>query len=1534
MSRSTAQVQRSWTASDEPKPQKWFAVAFLSLLLLVAILIFAIYSTWETRPRTFVTGLTFSEYTLGILPRPAYPSWDFESFQKAMPERGLESWQVLSEAKVTNRNEFTKRLEALGSELKGLEKKDTVVVYLRGHAINYRGKAFLLAGEFERKNLFTPTGDVANFLEDAISLEDIFRDLQKVNAAQVILLADICDLPNVPILGIVANDVADLIGKEMERANGNTPLWVIAAAASLQPNHFSKLKRKTLLQSASEYALHARHCENGKSFLSLAVYYESILRYSDIVTEGNQTPLLFRSGTAGPLKSPNAESWIAANAVSFARLDSNVKDLAKKVEDATKTTSTRPVKTLLVSKQDVAAPKSEIGKETPKDSSADAKKEEEKRAPETPLQKYWSLREDLGSRDSRISPQRWAPVDFAAEEWLTSGLEAARLERLIAIGDSQAELQVKDMLNGLEKLKESLQAQKEVGTNQSRLAQAWQAAVSKMKPESDKRAWQFPQDLPDSQRQEWEQTRANYHTYFDAMAQLSGWLSATLNEPALAPSVEGLVTALADLQSDLPTADDSLLDKRLPDNKVSAVRRALEKLKKDRQEQVTSTLKKLNSDKGNNRLSWADERSMLQFLQDTNLSYADRERIALTKLEPNQLNEPGTANNDDKKKDLTKVLSLADPRPSLSHIDNWCSLYNRALTLVSARKTSYSPRDSAEALNLWVHQLIKELEAAPAESDPTMSWKQACLNELQLFKSGPDSQAGMLLSVSKDTNIELSVPSYPLQLSSEGPRPLTCSVKRRNGTRITDFWLTWEILEPANYQGSNLSLLSIKLREEELLSGKPNQIRWSPDSGGEVKLMLTSKENSKKFEQGVKIRIGIASNDRTQVTDGWQQAHVLLPNPDEIELYAKCLNPAAGDSGIIRSRSTEFGSVLSGLSAPAVNGQAKSRYELYLVNRSDQAKIVRAKLYAVPPRQTNGNGSISTKPTLPTQNDGPYFETTTAIELPRSSGGLNADGSPAGGVRLELDAVPASGGVKPVQQSIGEFGLVLVIEELEMVENQPRALKKDKTYQWIECAYANPFGKLVTIKPVAAKDAFNLQVVVAKENWSRWGLKELEIQPHLTDARGVELDSTPSNLSPLLLTPDKPEGWLTIAPKEPSLLGKPVLHIDIGGYPRAIAFDSPLKGEKDETRNAAQAFAKLLPSGAIFFSNKDAVKAFSSAPNTFIVPARELADAGGPIGAEINVNKLSMPFQLDFPIAGFKSAEFSLSPGNQKQEFRYDRKFFPTFEVEGGNLVFSAGVRDLTVELPLQGAGKVTAQAIITEASGTETQSSCYLILDKTPPQTATVVGSVSELYTDESVELSLEATDADSPVRFVFFAIDQSGVNEGKFDENDKIRLKADQFNGKWLKKLEASALEELPFGSYSIVARSIDAAGNVFDENRPFKLTWKGKRPVKAASKPAPKKEATAPPPKSEPQNVTVQVTVEGKAPTLFKNIKIKGLAGEAEIKNGTATTFTKVPEGAYDVTASYNDTFGTSFEGAKKVKVSADSPALVRIDLQRSK
>ncbi|MCR9296538.1 MAG: hypothetical protein NXI32_27825, partial [bacterium] len=324
MNSSNASPHRNWMQDEQPTGGKWIWITLLTLFIIAGLVLMGVLMRTPPTTRTYLASICIGEYPDNILPSPVYAGWPHSEFLGGFEQRGLESWLTLdpylADSSPRSRNEFDEDLASLSGVLKGrgAKSRDTLVLYLRGHALVIDGEAHLLIGEFDRDQLL-------NSQEFRVPLAEIFAALQQLDVANVIVLADVCDLRTFPAAGVVANHVPQQIGRLIEDVNADASragarLWVITACASLQPAYASGLQQRSLFQAACEFACSSRSAANAEQ-LSLADFYEGLLRYSDFASSGEQTPLLFCSGSGGHLLENSAsasQAWLDAQEVHLA----------------------------------------------------------------------------------------------------------------------------------------------------------------------------------------------------------------------------------------------------------------------------------------------------------------------------------------------------------------------------------------------------------------------------------------------------------------------------------------------------------------------------------------------------------------------------------------------------------------------------------------------------------------------------------------------------------------------------------------------------------------------------------------------------------------------------------------------------------------------------------------------------------------------------------------------------------------------------------------------------------------------------------------------------------------------------------------------------------------------------------------------------------------------------------------------------------------------------------------------------------------
>lgn len=1555
MTTSPKSMQRSWTANDEPGTNKWFPITLLSVALIASLYFFLAYVFGKPEPNTFALSVTVSRYSDQVrLPQPAFTQWDLEELVESFASRGLQPWKSLEPRLLDLKSKFD--AEALRQELRksNLQSLDTLIVYLRGHALAIDGQAYLLTGDFANTEILGP-GPIEQ-LDRAEKLSELFQRLQQLPVGNVIVLADVCDLPALPQLGVMANNTPELIGQALAELTGDKPLWVLTATASLQANHISELQRRTLLQSASEYALDARHATKEvkrNRFLSLTKFYEAVLRYSHDVTNAAQTPLLFRSGS--PLRlNTDHPAWSEAGLVRVARRAAerlaSPDASAGAGENAGQNAgeSTGVVAATIESKSDTSSPATQtpvVIEET------------------TPHLRFWQLHDRLLSRTKPA--QGWSPIDFAVLPWRNAELTASSLERSLRLTGKNANAEIRKtnediarLVAPLEQLEELFSVQQMSSATDNSLLSGWNTLQTevdiKQSPSLGKYPWANPSALPTEIAQQWLPIRQGYRDYMDAMSQLPSWLNSAATHPQLLPALEQLIDALVRLDPQLPSAvAHTALERPLADSSLSEVINGVAKLKMELKQHLQALRERLEgaSLPGGTAITWTEERRVQELLNGTRLTYEERKQLAAaySRLSAEQVRQPGARNYSlDTKTELNSLLQNPGTEDALAQRARWCTILRKSLALTNPPDIPSVP-SSVDQLNAWGRALLTSKRSeSNSDGNPARQFKQACLNEFRPwsppfnFGSGPI----LMVPVSKDTALDVVLPSQ-LQL----PNELLLSVKLRNAAPIETCYVKWRLVNADSFSVPGDQLLqATSNRQEKLL---PELFHPLAVSGGQVALRFATQLNSLNTLAPLRLELTVA-RDGAGSDARLHQVEVFPPNPNRIELYATSLNPNPGEPKVTRTEMVDVEespySILSGFSVPAVNQQAKSGYELHLFNLSDEAKVVRAALYAVEPGsgQIVGNGSLSKKAMANTERrykEGdlqPHF-VSGPITLSANQQGIvayDAQRIPNGSQKIVLQPFVVdgmvAGDVPTGPRNMGEYGLLCVLEEVAIeADDQVRVLKDKQTLHWISCECANPRAGLALAELIPQADTFILRVEVPRANWRRWDLKELKLNVQLTNTQGTAVDFEGSPVA--VLNEENNRLDLRITPTVRNNLPY-VVHVDIGGYPRAINFQSRLGGLPDDARGTNQAFVWLDPRNLICTDSQGKPLTIGRlSTNAVVIPARE-GVSGESDGTPILVENIAIPVPMDFE----SGARARIAIDTIPQTYDWDRKAFPQFELKGGNLVFSAAVEDLTHNFSPQEfrfAGRKRLEALVLDEP--QSAQSFDLLFDRQPPEPSAVEINQPELYLDGPLELSI-ATSDDSDIAAVYFAVDKENIGSGKYDKGDMLKREARLDGGRWVATLDAETIAQAPAAerllagkNYVVVCRTVDLAGNFQDEHTPERFRWTNKKRPVEVPLPKPKPKPTTPPPPPEPteRTVIVVITVEGKQPPYPKKTAINGIAGALEKNVGGSWMITQVPDGPYEITATYTDAFGVEFEGKGKLNVSPTAQR-VSIDVKRKK
>ncbi|MCA9128401.1 MAG: hypothetical protein KDB22_15045 [Planctomycetales bacterium] len=1561
MNSQTPSVQRSWTDQEQPGPGKLIPILLLTLLLVAGLVVFAMNVGWQSAPRTFVYTVSISQYD-EVLPDPAFATWKVTELIDAFPGKGLVPWGLLNSESLTNEVEIRNSWKSLESDLQknDVNERDTVIVYLRGHAIVYGDEAYLLAGEFAPDDILQLPAAASAPLAHAVPFTEILSELQHLPAGNVLLIADVCDQPSLPRLGVVANNVPELLRRAAAKLDSNSTLWIMTATDSLQPAHSSFKAGKTLLQAACEFACSSSESEKQNNYLSLADFYDAVLRYCHQVSESAQTPLLFRSGSQDlVIDSAAAEpDWNHAREVVIAQVG--------------------PIESGEEAADAANAEAAAVDSATASSGQANAEVQDEnaEQMATSPWLRYWQVHDQLISRREAISGG-WSPEDFAVEQWHLSQREAKRFQWLRWLDRAGVEGQMRTLTRYLEELQQQMEAdgsglpRVSAGNDLSRTWELFQQELSRFPA---KQAWADPGRLAEPLRAPWQVQRDHYRKYLHAMASFSSWLEYAANqgdsvaEPGrdrakFLQLIDDLSGTLQAIERELPAAQTtSMLAADLDPLKIAELQTRVDAVERFVSSQVDEICKKLSQARlpTGKKLSWRDERRVHSLLGNANLSYPLRKRLAAEydAISTEHLIAPGTKNIPlNREIKLPMLLNEQSAGGTLEFLSDWTRVFHsRVDPLLPTTMTLQA--GSANSLNKVGLQLVTELESYQPK-DSIEKWKLACLyTPAGLKASTPALTDGLILQVSDDFALDIQMLDV-VQLAT-APSVLRCQIVRSYGEAPKNCSITWELIKGDKLIRGD----SLRVSVPGPGSLSPNQPHTVALTGGMLQFEIAADVEPAPVESrggpAANIELRISFSEDPQKPGVSRTVQLLPPNPDRVDLFVRQIdrNDPTKATEPLFAVQKEFGFVVENLGAPALGANiAKSTLQLNLVNRFDKAKHVIASIYDVQTtpdlRNAGGDGRITSSAALWTMNRisqlTPAFVTAQPLSLePIDTQNPNRNAATAIGrsqsVVLVANERPNAATSPGSRVPLGEFGVLCLIEEVQLVEGAAPRRTGKQWPQWLECVPLNPTDGIVAIELQDVAREFLFEVSIASEHWTRWQLEEVVVSAVVTDLYGKTVPSRGS--SQILLTPDAPSNSIRLEPERQPVAGeKLVAHLSVANYPRAIAYESRLR-EKAAGSNVAgtvettQTFAwvdetkmacKLVDPQAAAIE-----LLFLEEANAYVVPTHMGASQTSR-GAPAKLATLTVPLSIDFPRGSNAKAVVSL--GNlPPTELRVDRKYTPTFEIAGGNLVFNAIVRDhshvFDISSGLRGRQDL---AVKVDSRINSSQDSVSLVFDTTPPRVAKIQLNPTELYAEDTLELSVDMPyslnlDSDTPIEKLYFAINTDNRDVRIFDENDRyLDLEIVMQNGRRIATLEAKSLLTRPPGRYWIVARTVDMAGNVQDENTANFFDWIKVRPA-APVEPVKPQEKT-PPADTGPKkySVNIQVTAAGKqlSNAQLNSTELTGISGARKSKYpGGTWALTLVPEGSYEVKAAMNYN-GRKFEGNATVNVTGNVQA--KIDMK---
>jgi len=1511
-------MPKSWTDEEQEEGAKGGGLLILFLIIIACIGVLVCMLLPKTKPRVYAVSLSVGEYG-GDLPEPAFVSWD--------PQRiGFQFSEHFD--KRSTANQIKTSLESLAAEV---DRQNIVVVYLRGHALVINDELYLLAGNFRKEDVATSTERLG---EKARKLKDIFSELKDLRAASVLVLADICDLPSVPSLGVVANNIAELLEREIAAIKEGTPVWVIASAASLQPTHVSLLRKQTLLQAAMQYALDGRA---GQTEISLAQAYESALRYADLATESSQTPVLFRSGTQGHIHD-GSEQWLEAKKIRLC-------EPPKSNNTATVAENPESEKAVSKSSSELSVLKTETSAGNGASADQSARLDE---IETSPMLRFWQLRESFRQRPTGAG---WSPIDFDLPQVRQHELKATQLELLrwirLKSEDATAEMELKELVQEWETVFKTLSSGSESGGVALKLVQAWHALQNKLSKEPEKQAWNDPKVLAPELAEQWQAVREDYRRYMDTTSELSGWLQQCIEECTqggdLIIDVHGLLYKLTVLDDQLPSQGKmqgkAVLKNPLNPTDVDAIESALAKLRKSSDRKLDELAERFEAavtDPTNpkKRIRWVDEQRFLKYMTRTNSSFESRKRLVkafeAVENKPDSVSEPEAdpAMRADRRS-VKEILQKLDGKLAFDKYRDVSELVRHSIKWATREDLSEVPTDSV-GLNKWAASVNQRAAKSDNESevsqDVTLRWKQACLSDFLGQGKGEDHLA-MLLDVSDDKSLRVVNSKLSLNLISNANEFLASAnltLARNNNGLISEYYLKWTSKENAGSTAAeNLKLI---LSDDNVSEETPRRI--TPNTKlPRIDLAFEVSGNITRPAEGSALNLSLSLSDDEKGIQNLIKHPIKLafPSPDRIELLAKCLDP--GDQKFVLTEIEDGEDHVNSLHVPAI-GQAKSNYQFYVKNHSEKNKTLTVSFYSVVNRSQASGTGIVTKEAR--QYTGDEIKRKQIPKCFTSEFFLFAPGEQKA---IPLTVVPAAtASADSPENPFGEFGLVCVIEEYTPKANSDdKPTKKGESYHWISCRPENPMAREVVVIASAPKVGggprrdFNLSITVPESVWPRWQLSEIALAASLTDRNGKAIKHEVIPFNPKL-TPDEPTTSIEVT-ANPPFDGPAILHLDIGGYPRAVNFEAR-EANGFLPINSQRAFAWI---GELECSTKEKLKVKTEPwEGSYVVPARIQLESTKAY-QDVDVDEIKLTMRIDNPNGKDANLTFEPSSGSAAQAkiqtlkgFQPPyRKFKPSFVVNEGMLAFGATATDLEYQYldPPQKNGKLTF-GIQFEGSSMPAAIS-DLVFDRQAPQKPKNISvSPQVIHTVDNVLLEVEVRDLESNVAQVYFDISE------KLPSPAQLSLLAEPSTGaKWVYRLSGKKLKELKeVGEYKVTCRSIDLAGN--ESLGPSELIdWRGD---KVAPAPVVPKTAAAASAVKKEHSVQVVLSVQGAKPKYPEKITVSGISGQPLSEKSSTRTFLGVPAGDYTVTAKYD--FLGKYEGKETVSVPAQGS--VTIDLRQVK
>jgi hypothetical protein len=1375
-----AAQSRSWKDRDEGPKSRLAILVLLFVAIVASVSIFLWNFYRNRRVAVFATTISVPEYRSG-LPDPKYgiSDWSTEgSLSEKISLNGLKPWSVLSSnEQIKNIPELEQRLIGITESLKkeGFQPHDTLIIQLRCHAVatvNSKGE----------ENCGLHLGESGNDNDDIYPIQDVIKKLRSIPIKNVVLLADICDLRSVVSKGWAFNPVASSVLKALEKYEPETTgldrnTWIVCAANDCQSTFISNQRKRTLFQEACEESLKQK---NPSSDLLLSEYLENIFRYCHAASAGAQTPRVIWSNgnTSSEYKSAHPDAWSRAQSVVVSRSLDRPRVIKNQEKSQAASTSYREPRfhsggfaaqvrsvswTQTQGSANVASPA--VASPVVQDASL-----------QTP-QDFWQARDrildrsrtDVDIEKSDSAPVFWSPSVFAPLAWRRAQWEIAQSSNLPKNKAIVSKYNPKAMLIELQELEKHLGdlVSKCPRVDGQEIASAWNEfklpAVRRILWQEDPGTILSPQ-----QATIWRRLRKEYLSYGDSLSQLGFWGSLVHDFPELRPKFELWLSAIESVQAKLPNKKGEFALEKSIEMRMSQASRELSQLRSILSEKIDSLVKRKDKE-----LSWTAEQEIQALLANPVLSFDQRSdlvRVLSSTAPPQKV----IMSRDQELDEL-----MQQPNMSAAVIQNKCMLLRRILMLVS--DTNLSDPNSVDLIEMlkWSKEYVNEVKrVSKAELSDLARWHLMSLIELDFegVSNARESCTGIVVPPIDPKTPQVSLQNLDATLDfgdSGKDAEVKIGVKSIEDSTLQEGCeLKWTL-------NSDLKGFSVRLDGDQFEMNKPLSVRADLKQS-QLRCFL---EDRTVLPADCFLTVEV-------VGSGLKKLDIpLVRNSERIDLLVSQVTKEGRNvTPLIPVGNQPFV-----LKSPAFTG-VHSRFVFALQNKKPRDRAAQMRVFV---------------------RDGSSDTLLVASEIVR----LPGLGRPVPITwKASVEAAPT------VLSDAIEKQLAFRVVEFEVpaagtqAEENSIPKQKGSTFEYVGRFKPQPPSDFILVQAsqpqLDQKLEFTIAMALGKQFWEQYEVKSpIEIVPLLIE------EERSQTFSPIVLSSQKSsERFLPRIVKSNSDFRT---ELTVGGFIRAMSYVT--RGNPVETNARPQPRSEILSVDGVLNGKKAALKKSRTANGAYVVPNKD-----GDLGVKCTgiTIQCSVEMAENNPhIVVFKKNE-SLASQVLDKVLKEDRTYESEIGIEENRLRLGYTASELAIKLDTNVAsleGEYTIRLAMPGSKSSEAQ----LVFDRQPPEAGAEVrcdSATARLGVGGKISVFVEAWDRGSGVDKVKFA--KLRAEGGAYDDADPT----DRFDEKLVKPdgqkfsfvLQADQFQGLPKGKYAIVARTLDAAGNWQDDNKPLIVYW----------------------------------------------------------------------------------------------------------------